>query len=209
MTARGVHAGGHAQDAEDLDVEEALALVNEGSTGDPAVPSSPSQVTPRAPGNPRKPDTDQHRATPWPEARAVAGRAVRSGTRRAPVSVPLDSALGLVLAAPLVALSDLPSFDTSAMDGWAVAGPGPWDVREDGVLAGHAQSEPLSDGEAVRIATGARIPRTPPPSSAANTAAPTTRAVSTRHATSDTARTSARAARNAAAATIYCPAAPW
>nr|WSY53267.1 molybdopterin molybdotransferase MoeA [Streptomyces sp. NBC_00886] len=158
MTARGVHAGGHAQDAEDLDVEEALALVNEGSTGDPAVPSSPSQVTPRAPGNPRKPDTDQHRATPWPEARAVAGRAVRSGTRRAPVSVPLDSALGLVLAAPLVALSDLPSFDTSAMDGWAVAGPGPWDVREDGVLAGHAQSEPLSDGEAVRIATGARIP---------------------------------------------------
>ncbi|MDV9176158.1 molybdopterin molybdotransferase MoeA, partial [Streptomyces sp. W16] len=59
---------------------------------------------------------------------------------------------------PLVALSDLPSFDTSAMDGWAVAGPGPWAVREDGVLAGHAESEPLSDGEAVRIATGARVP---------------------------------------------------
>lgn len=158
MTARGIHAGEHAQDAEDLDVEEVLALVNEGSTGDPAVPSPPPQGTPQAPGTPRKPDTDQHKATPWPEARAIAGRAPRSSARRAPVSVALDSALGLVLAAPLVAQSDLPSFDTSAMDGWAVAGPGPWAVREDGVLAGHARSEPLSDGEAVRIATGARIP---------------------------------------------------
>lgn len=154
MTARGIHVGEHAQDAEDLDVEEVLALVNEGSTGDQAVPSPP----PQASGTARKPDTDQPKATPWPEARAIAGRAPRSSARRAPVSVALDSALGLVLAAPLVALSDLPSFDTSAMDGWAVAGPGPWAVRADGVLAGHAQSEPLSDGEAVRIATGARVP---------------------------------------------------
>ncbi|WP_328681291.1 molybdopterin molybdotransferase MoeA [Streptomyces sp. NBC_01261] len=164
MSARGVHAGGHAQDAEDLlDVEEVLALVNEGSTGsgDPAVPppsASPSHAPQGTPRTPRKPGTDQHKATPWPEARAIAGRAARTGSRRAPVSVALESALGLVLAAPLVALSDLPSFDTSAMDGWAVAGPGPWAVREDGVLAGHAESEPLSDGEAVRIATGARVP---------------------------------------------------
>lgn len=164
MTARGTHThtGEHVRDAEDLDVEEVLALVNEGSTGDPAVPSPSTsaapQGTPQTPGTPRKPDTGQHKATPWPEARAIAGRAARSGGHRAPVSVALDSALGLVLAAPLVALSDLPSFDTSAMDGWAVAGPGPWAVREDGVLAGHAQPEPLSDGEAVRIATGARVP---------------------------------------------------
>ncbi|MFJ3896168.1 molybdopterin molybdotransferase MoeA [Streptomyces sp. NPDC090083] len=160
MTARGVHAGEHAPDAEDLDVEEVLALVNEGSTGpaEPAVPSPQPQGAPQTHTTARHPDTAPHKATPWPEARAVAGRAARSGTRRAPVSVALDAALGLVLAAPLVALSDLPSFDTSAMDGWAVAGPGPWAVREDGVLAGHAQAEPLSDGEAVRIATGARVP---------------------------------------------------
>jgi molybdopterin molybdotransferase len=88
----------------------------------------------------------------------IAERAGRSGARRAPVSVTLDAALGLTLAAPLTALTDLPSFDTSAMDGWAVAGPGPWDVRDEGVLAGHAEPEPLTDGEAVRIATGARIP---------------------------------------------------
>ncbi|MEU9874810.1 molybdopterin molybdotransferase MoeA [Streptomyces phaeochromogenes] len=98
-----------------------------------------------------------HRATPWPEARALAGRAARRPD--APVSVSLDAALGLVLAAPLAALTDLPSFDTSAMDGWAVAGPGPWDVRAEGILAGHAEPEPLTDGEAVRIATGARIPQ--------------------------------------------------
>lgn len=155
MTARGIR---DSQDAEDFDVEEALALVKEGN-GSPR--DDASAATPPAQGGPpgasRKPDT-HHKATPWPEARAIAGRAARSGARGAPVSVPLDSALGLVLAAPLAALTDLPSFDTSAMDGWAVAGPGPWDVREAGLLAGHAQPEPLTDGEAVRIATGARIP---------------------------------------------------
>ena len=102
----------------------------------------------------------RHRATPWPEARALAraGRDAARAARRDPVSVPLDDALGLTLAAPLDALTDLPSFDTSAMDGWAVAGPGPWAVRDEGVLAGHAEPAPLTDGEAVRIATGARIP---------------------------------------------------
>ncbi|NEE60503.1 molybdopterin molybdenumtransferase MoeA, partial [Streptomyces sp. SID8455] len=57
---------------------------------------------------------------------------------------------------------DLPSFDTSAMDGWAVAGPGPW-TYEEGVslLAGVGESPTaarLPDGTAVRIATGARTP---------------------------------------------------
>jgi len=160
--ARGTRDG---QDAEDFDVEEALALVKEarepgpGDSGAPA--SSPSAPAPTPQGkNPQgKHQSERHKATSWPEARAAAGRAARSVSRRAPVSVPLDAALGLVLAAPLTALTDLPSFDTSAMDGWAVAGPGPWDVREEGVLAGHAEPEPLGDGEAVCIATGARIPQ--------------------------------------------------
>jgi molybdopterin molybdotransferase len=148
-----------AADAEDLDVEEVLALVN-GDNGRPSADRTP----PPQPGSPTEAQSGahkadhRHRATPWPEARAVAERAGRTGARRAPVSVPLDSALGLTLAAPLTALTDLPSFDTSAMDGWAVAGPGPWDVRDEGVLAGHAEPAPLTDGEAVRIATGARIP---------------------------------------------------
>ncbi|MGW0823885.1 molybdopterin molybdotransferase MoeA [Streptomyces sp. NPDC002845] len=150
-----------AQDADelDVDVEEALAVANDRGDRDNRGPSEPRPTPGASHTHPAK-DT-HHRATPWPEARALAERAARSVRRRTPgtpVPVPLDHALDLVLAAPLTALTDLPSFDSSAMDGWAVAGPGPWDVRDEGVLAGHARPEPLTDGEAVRIATGARIP---------------------------------------------------
>ncbi|MEU8566073.1 molybdopterin molybdotransferase MoeA [Streptomyces cyaneofuscatus] len=100
-------------------------------------------------------------ALPWDRARAVAARAGRGGPL-AVVRLPLDRALGHVLAEPLAALTDLPSFDTSAMDGWAVAGPGPW-TYEEGVslLAGVGErpaTDRLPDGTAVRIATGARTP---------------------------------------------------
>ncbi len=165
MTARGIRA---EEDAEDLDVEEVLALVKEdrGTDGPTGGADAPAPDAHRAGGH--HGHGAHHKATPWPEARAIAARAAlphglkgTGGTplaTRTPVSVPLDAALGLTLAAPLTALTDLPSFDTSAMDGWAVAGPGPWDVREQGVLAGHAEPGELTDGEAVRIATGARIP---------------------------------------------------
>ncbi|MEU1276879.1 molybdopterin-binding protein [Streptomyces sp. NPDC005805] len=103
--------------------------------------------------------TRRHRATPWPEATALAARLGRRDTPRSHRLPPAD-ALGHVLAEPLTALCDLPSFDTSAMDGWAVAGPGPWAARPaDSILAGHAEAETLEDGTAVRIATGARVPR--------------------------------------------------
>ncbi|NEV89087.1 molybdopterin molybdotransferase MoeA [Streptomyces tendae] len=157
MTSPGARA---AAEAEDLDVEEALALVKENpgpAHRGPAHPGRGGHGTPA----PHHPVESHHRATPWPEARAMAERAARAAARaarRTPVAVPLDAALGLTLAAPLAALTDLPSFDTSAMDGWALAGPGPWEVRDEGVLAGHAEPAPLTDGEAVRIATGARIP---------------------------------------------------
>ncbi|GGQ62362.1 molybdopterin molybdotransferase MoeA [Streptomyces flaveolus] len=199
MTSPGTRAG---EEAEDLDVEEALALVRENPgppPGDrtPAHGTPPGSGTQPAPGArpghgvnhgddahpghdphqghearpggdahpghraaPHQPAESRHRATPWPEARSAAERAGRAGARAGagPASVPLDAALGLTLAAPLTALTDLPSFDTSAMDGWAVAGPGPWTVRDEGALAGHAEPAPLTDGEAVRIATGARVP---------------------------------------------------
>ncbi|MFF8031452.1 molybdopterin molybdotransferase MoeA [Streptomyces sp. NPDC016626] len=160
MTAHVTRAG---EDADDLYVEEALALVKE-------LPDrTPGARTPAPPSHDRSPEGEcpgahrHHHAAAWIEARSLAERAPRHGTRGragylAPVSVPLASALGLTLAAPLTALTDLPSFDTSAMDGWAVSGPGPWAVRDEGVLAGHTAHPPLTDGEAVRIATGARIP---------------------------------------------------
>ncbi|MEV7345123.1 molybdopterin molybdotransferase MoeA [Streptomyces sp. NPDC093544] len=188
--ARGTRASQDAGGLDDLDVEEVLALVKEGSarasgepgpgnsaardrSGTPATPVATPQGEPHAHtansghgdhsggghGDHRSDHGVRHEATPWPQARTTAERAARSLPRPAAVSVPLDASLGLVIAAPLTALSDLPSFDTSAMDGWAVAGPGPWDVREGGVLAGHAQPAALTDGEAVRIATGARVPQ--------------------------------------------------
>lgn len=165
MTARATRTGGRAEDTDDLDVEEALALVREPREDNGPAAGGPSPGGPASGGVPAPAageeharDDRHHKAVPWPQARETAARAARSGARRAPVTVALGDALGLVLAAPLTALTDLPSFDTSAMDGWAVAGPGPWEVREEGVLAGHGPAEPLTDGEAVRIATGARIP---------------------------------------------------
>jgi molybdopterin molybdotransferase len=89
----------------------------------------------------------------WAEARKIAGTAAIP----LPVTrVPLTQARGTVLAESLSALVDLPPFATSAMDGWAVAGPGPWQVTGR-VLAGQEATR-LGDGEAVEIATGARVP---------------------------------------------------
>lgn len=112
----------------------------------------------RAPGAPGSRAGHRHGAMPWSEARATAARAVRGPL--APEVRQLPDALGTVLAEPLTALTDLPSFDSSAMDGWAVSGPGPWRIATGGhgVLAGDDGLVPLEDGDAVRIATGARVP---------------------------------------------------
>ncbi|MFF2728273.1 molybdopterin-binding protein [Streptomyces sp. NPDC058008] len=106
------------------------------------------------------PSPQAHRAgaTSWAAARALAERLGRTAPLAAH-RLPLDKALGHALAESVVALTDLPSFDTSAMDGWVVAGPGPWAVREgEGLLAGRRSAGPLPDGQAMRIATGARLP---------------------------------------------------
>jgi len=72
-------------------------------------------------------------------------------------SVPLASALGTVLAAPVVAPANVPPVDRSAMDGYAVCGSAPWTIvgRVDvaGVPAVH-----LRDGEACAVVTGAAVP---------------------------------------------------
>ncbi|MFJ8772674.1 molybdopterin molybdotransferase MoeA [Streptomyces microflavus] len=172
-------------DAEELAVEQALALVggrnrarnraddqagdqvprnqnrrehqNRSEHQDRSEPTNQEPTPHPTPPAPVSPTPD----LPWDRARAVAARAGRGGPL-AVVRLPLDRALGHVLAEPLAALTDLPSFDTSAMDGWAVAGPGPW-TYEEGVslLAGVGESPTaarLPDGTAVRIATGARTP---------------------------------------------------
>jgi len=73
--------------------------------------------------------------------------------------VALEAALGRALAEEVVSPIDLPPFDSSAMDGYAVrAGP----PAELGVVgearAGHPAGVRVGDGEAVRISTGAPVP---------------------------------------------------
>jgi molybdopterin molybdotransferase len=74
--------------------------------------------------------------------------------------VPLSEAAGRVLAEPAVALIDLPPFDSSAMDGFAVRAadtPGELPVTFR-IAAGRPSPHPLSAGEAMGIATGAAVP---------------------------------------------------
>lgn len=90
----------------------------------------------------------------WADARALAhGCAVPLATE----PVDLTTAGGRVAAEDVHSLTPLPSRDASAMDGWAVCGPGPWHVV-DALLAGDVASSPLSDGEAMEIATGTALP---------------------------------------------------
>ncbi|GAA3391148.1 molybdopterin molybdotransferase MoeA [Cryptosporangium minutisporangium] len=92
--------------------------------------------------------------TGWSAARALAR------TLAEPVdveSVPLALAAGRVLAADVRSRTRVPGFDTAAMDGYAVAGPGPWRVTGR-VLAGAAAPGVVEPGTAVEIATGAPVP---------------------------------------------------
>jgi len=92
----------------------------------------------------------------WAQARSrvyQAGRAAGSE----PVDVPLADADGQTLAEPLTTLTDLPSFPTSSVDGWAVRGAGPWRIVGR-VLAGGTPPPLTGDDTAVEIATGAMLP---------------------------------------------------
>ncbi|HEX5039755.1 MAG TPA: gephyrin-like molybdotransferase Glp [Candidatus Limnocylindria bacterium] len=78
-----------------------------------------------------------------------------------PESVPLAEALGRVLADPKVtAAIDVPGFDNSAMDGYAVrAADTPGGLKLAGeITAGASALRPVEPGTAVRIMTGAPIP---------------------------------------------------
>jgi molybdopterin molybdotransferase len=92
---------------------------------------------------------------PWAQART---RAYAAAAALPTDTVPLAEAVGGTLSAPLVALSALPPFDTAAMDGYAVAGPGPWRVVRR-ILAGHGDPGALAPGQAAEVATGAPVPR--------------------------------------------------
>ena len=90
------------------------------------------------------------------------------GARVTPVSgeelVPLRAALGRVLSTSLIAPVNLPPFDNSAVDGFAVRAEDIDGARErrlaivDRVAAGQVATRAVKSGEAVRIFTGAPLP---------------------------------------------------
>ncbi len=90
------------------------------------------------------------------EARAAVLSAAEQGPRE---EVALSAGLGRVLAEDVEAPFDVPPFDSSAMDGYAVvAGPeAELEVRGES-RAGHPSAEPARPGVAVAISTGAPIP---------------------------------------------------
>ena len=74
--------------------------------------------------------------------------------------VAVDDAAGRVLAGDVVAVADVPRFDNSAMDGFAVrseASSGPLRIVDE-ARAGRPASSALAAGEAIRISTGAPLP---------------------------------------------------
>lgn len=76
--------------------------------------------------------------------------------RRTPlVEVALSEAIGKVLGVDVRSRTDLPISATSAVEGWAVAGDGPWRVV-DGPIPQQAQE--LEAGTAIAVAAGASVP---------------------------------------------------
>jgi len=92
--------------------------------------------------------------TGWAEARQVARDAAEPLEA---ITVTLREALGLAIAEHLPALVPLPLCDTSAMDGYAVRGEGPWTIVGSR-LAGPCTAAAIEPGRAYEIATGAPVP---------------------------------------------------
>ncbi|MEA3371124.1 MAG: gephyrin-like molybdotransferase Glp, partial [Campylobacterota bacterium] len=74
--------------------------------------------------------------------------------------IPIEDALGTVLAEDITAVHNLPPFDNSAMDGYAVkvVDSGRDVIVSHTIFAGDDSKEELSAGNGIKIMTGARIP---------------------------------------------------
>ena len=90
----------------------------------------------------------------WDDARAVAANSFQVLSSEL---IEVTQGVDRTLAADAHALCDLPTYATSAMDGYAVAGDGPWRIIGE-VKAGLPMKSVLTAGNAVGIATGAVIP---------------------------------------------------
>jgi len=96
-------------------------------------------------------------------------RAVLDCTPRGIEAIPLDRALGRVLAADVVSPVDVPSFDRSNVDGFAVVAEDTFGaseevpriliLREEEIHTGIIPTTVIHPGDAVAIATGGMVPR--------------------------------------------------
>lgn len=84
-----------------------------------------------------------HAAHTWAEARQAAFDAAEP-IPAGPVA--LDLALGRRLDRDIVALQDMPHYASSAMDGWAVNGTGPWITTEPRTRLAPHQASPIATG---------------------------------------------------------------
>lgn len=82
-------------------------------------------------------------------------------------TLPIDDTLGRVLAADVVAIHSTPPFNRATMDGYAVVAADTTNASQETpialkiieeVFAGSVPTKKLSNGEAIQIATGARMP---------------------------------------------------
>ncbi|MDQ0754095.1 molybdopterin molybdotransferase MoeA [Arthrobacter sp. B3I4] len=85
----------------------------------------------------------RHLAHTWQEARQLS---FDCAAPILPAPVPLRHALGRTLAEDVVALHDMPHYASSAMDGWAVNGSGPWILAEPGQRLAPRQASPIVTG---------------------------------------------------------------
>lgn len=95
------------------------------------------------------------------QAARRAAHALGESLAGTPEAAPLAAALGRVLAAPVRAACPVPPFPASAMDGWVVHGDGPWRPGPPIAVGDTPPAEPLANGTARPIATGAPVPPGP------------------------------------------------
>ena len=97
-----------------------------------------------------------------PKAEALAIVIDAAPEPRETEEVPLEQACGRVLARPACSDMDMPPFEKSSMDGWAVRAQ---DVRPgvrlriiDRIMAGQVPARPIGPGETMKVMTGAPVP---------------------------------------------------
>lgn len=90
----------------------------------------------------------------WDQARSAAANL---GNFLGSVKLPINEATDRIIAIDAKPLVELPTYETSAMDGYVVAGVGPWKLIGE-IKAGSPYKEVMKNGEALGIATGAVIP---------------------------------------------------